>query len=87
MSSEIAITHDNLNKYLKELSKEFRRLNGKKTPAELILIGGAAVLANYGFRKSTFDIDAIITASSAMKDAISRVGDKLGLPFDWLNAD
>lgn len=73
--------------YLKELAKEFRKLNGKTMPAEIILIGGAAVLANYGFRDMTTDIDAIIYASSAMKDAIIRVGDKYGLPNDWLNSD
>jgi hypothetical protein len=42
MSSEKPITRENLNEYLKELAKEFRRLNGTKTPAEVILIGGAA---------------------------------------------
>ena len=56
-------------------------------PAELILIGGAAILANYGFREVTYDIDATILASSTMKDAINRVGDKMGLPNGWLNAD
>jgi hypothetical protein len=81
------ITRDNLNEYLKDLAKEFRRLNGNKTTAEIILIGGAAVLANYGFREMTYDIDAIIVASSAMKDAIGRVRDKHGLPHDWLNTD
>lgn len=80
-------TKDNLDMYLKELAKEFRKLNGKTMPAEIILIGGAAVLANYGFRDMTTDIDAIIYASSAMKDAIIRVGDKYGLPNDWLNSD
>jgi len=30
---------------------------------------------------------AIIFASSAMKDAINKVGDELGLPNGWLNAD
>jgi hypothetical protein len=35
----------------------------------------------------TYDIDAVIIASSAMKEAINRVGDKLGLPHGWLNAD
>ena len=54
-------------------------------PVEIILIGGAAVLANYGFREMTYDIDAVILASSAMKDAINHVGDKLGLPNGWLN--
>ena len=43
-------TKDNLDMYLKELAKEFRKLNGNKIPAEIILIGGAAILANYGFR-------------------------------------
>ncbi len=83
----IRITHNNLNEYLKELAKEFRRLNGTRTPAEIILIGGAAILANYGFRDFTYDIDAIIVASSAMKDAIAHVGDKYGLPRGWMNAD
>ena len=73
--------------YLKELGKEFRKLNGKKMPAEIVLVGGAAILANYGFRESTYDIDAVILASSVMKDAINNVGDKLGLPSGWLNAD
>ena len=65
---------------MKELAKEFRRINGKSTPAEIILIGGAAILANYGFRNMTTDVDAIIHAASSMKDAINRVGDKYDLP-------
>ena len=87
MSSKIELTKENINKYLLELSKEFRKLNGRKTPAEIILIGGASILINYGFRESTQDIDAIISASSAMKEAINNVGDRLGLPTGWLNAD
>ena len=30
---------------LKELAKEFRKLNGTKMSAEIVLIGGAAILA------------------------------------------
>jgi hypothetical protein len=90
MSSETPITRENLNEYLKELAQEFRKLkrklNGSKMSctgrscAEVILIGGAAILANYGFREMTYDIDAIYNtsskagrawASSAMKDAIN----------------
>jgi len=56
-------------------------------PAEIVLIGGAAILANYGFRESTYDIDAIINASEYMKDAINIVGDELGLPNGWMNSD
>ncbi len=87
MSFDTPFTKENLDKYLKELGKEFRKLNGTKMPAEIILIGGAAILANYGFREVTYDVDAVIIASSAMKEAANHVGDKLGLPNGWLNMD
>ena len=83
----LPITRDSLVEYLKDLGKEFRRLNGTKTPAEIVLVGGAAILARYGFRDLTYDVDAIVVASSAMKDAINRVGEKHGLPHGWLNTD
>lgn len=87
MSVEKGFTKENLDYYLKELAKEFRKRNGRNTPAEIILVGGAAILANYGFREMTYDIDAVITALSAMKEAINAVGDRLDLPNGWLNAD
>ena len=89
MSSENTntFTKENLNTYLSEVAKQYRKLGGKAMPAEIILVGGAAVLANYGFRDMTTDVDALIHASSAMKDAINMVGDKYGLPNGWLNAD
>ena len=87
MSADIAFTKENLDACLSRLAKEFRKLNGRKMPAEIILIGGAAVLANYGFRDMTYDIDAIIQVSSAMTDAINIVGDEMGLPNGWLNSD
>ncbi|MBR6593807.1 MAG: hypothetical protein IKK83_01290 [Clostridia bacterium] len=87
MSAETPITKENLDTYLKELAKQFRKLNGKAIPAEITLIGGASILINYGFRDSTYDVDALIHASSAMKDAINYVADTLGLPNGWLNED
>lgn len=87
MSAERPITKEDLDTYLKELAKRFRRLNGKTMPAEITLIGGASILINYGFRDSTYDVDALIQASSAMKDAINYVTDMLGLPNGWLNED
>ena len=86
MSSN-SFTKENLDTYLKELAKEFRKLNGKSIPAEIVLVGGAAILTNYGFRDMTTDIDAVIHATSSMKDAINHVGDKFDLPNGWLNAD
>lgn len=78
-------TKDNLESYLKELAREFRKKNRNRIPAEIILIGGASILINYGFREMTYDVDAIIKSSHAMKDAISIVGDRFGLPVGWLN--
>ena len=87
MSAENTFNKENLDFYLQELAKEYRKLSGKRTKAEIILVGGAAVLTNYGFREMTTDIDAVISASDAMKDAINHVGDRYHLPNGWLNAD
>lgn len=87
MSVKSPFSKENLDFCLKELGKEFRKQNGTSMPAEIILVGGASVLINYGFRDATYDIDAVIMASSVMKNAINRVGEKLGLPHGWLNMD
>lgn len=84
---KVFFTKENLDTCLKEVAREYRKLGGKAMPAELILIGGASVLINYGFRDMTTDVDAIIRSASCMKDAINRVGDRLGLPNGWLNSD
>jgi len=85
MSVESPISREKLGIYLKALGKRFRKLNGTKTPAEIILIGGASILLNYGFRDVTYDADAIIVASSVMKEAINYVRDEFKLPKEWLN--
>ena len=87
MLSDQPFTKENLDQYLKELAKEFRKRNGKSVPAEIILIGGASVLINYGFREMTYDMDAIINAASSMKDSINYIGDKYNLPNGWMNDD
>ena len=85
--SDQPFTKDNLERYLKELAREFRKRNGKDVPAEITLIGGASVVINYGFREMTYDMDAIMDAASSIKDAIVFVGDKYGLPKGWINDD
>ena len=87
MLSEKPFSKNDLYRYLTELAKEYRKRAGKNMPAEIILIGGASVVINYGFREMTYDIDAVIDAASSMKDAINAVGDKNGLPVGWLNTD
>ena len=86
MSIDVPFTKANLDYYLKELAKEYKR-RGRGTPAEMILVGGASVLINYEFRVSSYDIDADYDAPSVMKEAINAVGDKFGLPNGWVNAD
>lgn len=87
MSVDKLFTKENLDGCLKELAKEFRKRNGTKVSAEIILIGGASVLINYGFREMTYDVDAIIQSSGVMKDAVNAVRDRFGLPVGWLNTD
>ena len=85
--SDKPFTKENLDRYLKELAREFRKQNGKSMPAEIILIGGASVVINYGFREMTYDMDVVINAASSMKDAIDIVGDRFNLPNGWMNDD
>ena len=84
---QIEFTKEKIDTYLKEVAKEYRKQVGKNLPAEIILIGGASVLVNYGFREMTTDIDALIQASGAMKDVIGLVGERFDLPKGWLNQD
>ena len=83
--SDKGFTKENLDLYLMELAKEYRKRNGKAMPVEIILIGGASVVLNYGFRESTYDMDAVIEGASSLKDAINYVGDKFHLPNGWMN--
>lgn len=84
---KVKFTKDNIDTYLKAVAKKYRKQVGKQMPAEIILIGGASVLINYGFREMTTDIDALIQAASAMEDAINAVGDEFDLPNGWMNQD
>ena len=73
---QIEFSKENIDTYLKEIAKEYRKQIGKSMRAEIILIGGASVLVNYGFRDMTTDIDAVIHAASVMKDVINQIGDR-----------
>lgn len=44
MLSDKPFRKEDLDLYLKELAKEFRKRNGKTIPAEITLIGGASIL-------------------------------------------
>lgn len=82
-----SFTKENLDECLKTLAKAYRKTSGRHAKAEIVLIGGAAILVGYDFREMTTDVDAIIRADSSIKTAINLVGDELGLPNGWLNMD
>ena len=84
---KVLFTKDNIDNLLFQLAKEYKRINRKNTPAEIVIIGGAAIVSKYGFRQSTTDIDSLIFASSSLNDAINIVGDRNGLPVGWINDD
>ena len=81
------LTKKNLDLYLKEVAKEYRKLNRNGMHAEIIIVGGGSILINYSFRLSTTDIDAYTQASASLKEAVNRVSDKHDLPNGWLNSD
>ena len=81
------LTKKNLDLYLKDVAKEYRKLNRNGMHAEIIIVGGGSILINYSFRLSTTDIDAYTQASASFKEAVNRVSDKHGLPNGWLNSD
>ena len=87
MSADVPLGKEQIDSYLKAVAKQYKKLNRNGMPAEITLIGGASILINYSFRNSTYDVDALIQASSSMKDAINYVTDTVGLPNGWLNDD
>ena len=76
-----------IDRYLYEFAKEYKRLGGRHSPVEIILVGGAAIMENYSFREMTRDIDAILPSASIVKEAIDHVSNKYALPAGWLNDD
>ena len=54
---KVLFTKDNIDNLLFQLAKEYKKINRKNPPAEIVIIGGAAIVSKYGFRASTTDID------------------------------
>lgn len=80
-------TIENLDYYLNELAKDYVKLTKRnKVPIEIIVVGGASVLINYGFRDSTNDVDAILTWGF-LEQSIKNIGLKFNLEKNWLNSD
>ena len=65
-----------------------RYLRERDALGEIAVYGGTAVMLQFGWRKSTEDVDAVIRSAEregVVKDAAAYAGLKLGLPDEWLN--
>jgi hypothetical protein len=60
-------------------------LAGSFVRASVFVVGGAAMAIAYDARRSTVDVDAVFVPVAEVRAAAGRVGDRLGLPHDWIN--
>ncbi len=82
------IDKDRLDLYFKELGKLLKkRMKGNVLPCELIVVGGASIILNYGFRQSTIDVDCADANGILMNEIVNEVAEKYNLPTTWINTD
>ena len=87
MSLKKEFNKKDIDMYLEDFAMEYKKLSPKNLPLKIVLVGGASVLLNYNFRKSTGDIDCLKISSSSIKIAIEKTSKKYGIGSDWLNDD
>lgn len=77
------LTRDELEFGLKEI---VQRLEERGEPAELRIVGGAAIsLWHNASRGATQDIDAALSPANAVLDVAKEVAVEQGWPDDWVN--
>lgn len=75
-----------LEQCLKDLGSILKKkMKGHPISCELIIVGGASIVLNYGFRISTGDIDCTDEQKILMNDVVNKIADKYSLPEDWIN--
>ncbi len=82
----MALSAEDIMNALRELSEEMK---ADQRHAEIIVVGGAALVLLFEARETTKDVDAFFVqpAASEIRAAAERVAGRLGLPADWLNDD
>lgn len=80
----MALSADDIRAAFDALSEE---LALDKQHAEMIIVGGAALVLLFGARETTKDVDAYFVRpeASIVRSAAERVAVRLDLPTDWLN--
>ncbi len=85
--SQTSYKKEDVERFLAQLSREIKKQFNRKTKVELIIVGGASVILNYGFRETTMDIDAYISAGTSIKVAIYKIAEDNNISEEWLNSD
>lgn len=76
------LTADKIKKLFDELNVELAKQN---ETAEIGLVGGAVMCLVFKAREATRDVDAIFEPAAIVRKLAARVGERHGLPRDWLN--
>lgn len=80
----VTLSAFDINQALEALSEE---LADGEERAEIVIVGGAALVLLFGARETTKDVDAFFVKpmASVIREAGVRVAGRLSLPEDWLN--
>jgi hypothetical protein len=77
MSRSTNFSKDDIEKYLNYFAEEYKKLNAGDIPLRIVLVGGASILLNYNFRKSTNDIDYSNPLSFFIENAVVTLYDSM----------
>ena len=80
------LNKNNIDEILTTLGDYYDEMHGKEE-IHLYIVGGAAVVLNFTFRKSTIDIDALYMNNVIFNEAIEKTAQHYKLPYDWLNQE
>jgi hypothetical protein len=78
------LSAEDIKRALEALAQELRQTN---TNAEMVIVGGAALVLLFNARESTKDVDVFFVRPDAatVRVAAEHVAENLSLPNDWLN--
>jgi len=87
MSHSNNFDKSNIENYLEYFAEEYKKLTNEKQQLKIIVVGGASILLNFNFRKSTNDIDYSNPQSDLIDKAVEKTAIKYRLFKNWLNND
>ncbi len=82
---KLNLDKEQIDTYLFALDKSLRKKI--KNPVDIVMCGGAAMIAGYGENRGTVDIDAYWAEVPQIKEAIIEVSEQFNIDPKWLNKD